>query len=353
MQSGGSLPWSRLLVFAALALLVGCAGQEAEAPAVALGSDTASTEAAGQPEIEVVEDDARRDQSGQVPDGPVLSETTGVAGTNPNTEPTASTNTTLSTASTGTTGTTASTETTGASGSDQTSSTETDGDGSSRPCVRTVTTIPGDEYCPGYPTTVTPASCPGWARSQSARPVDGWLGTNSSRRDSLGRSGELGFDDQARLDQLIAAAAPHVPAGFSLASSRVLGYTNCPDAPSTFQLSYTNAAGDQVYVFLTRLLDQLDWSVQKPSGTIERSQSNGSELATGATTDGTTVRAWFARADGTMVQVTAYGSNAETYPGFPTTIPRPTTSVGAEPTSPPGPSPLSRSEAANLAAALA
>lgn len=226
------------------------------------------------------------------------------------------------------------------------------------PCLTVPTTEPGDVFCDGYTPPFdeppAPVGCPSWASQTITRPADGWLGTESTGpTEDLFRSElDTNFEDPESLDKLLTAVTTLAPAGFSVESSDVWAAPECIESTRLIQAYLTDDEGAQIRILFTPMKGQLDWFYVKPSGEIVRTDlDDGGELMTGQTPDESTVRAWVASPDGLFVRVTAYGANADTYAGYPTTGAPLPTEVGD--TMPPvGKAPLTQDQAAAMAKAV-
>ncbi len=233
--------------------------------------------------------------------------------------------------------------------------TESGGTGSgSSSCVTVVTTIPGERYCDGYdpfPERSTPdgsSPCPQWAAEPATRPDGGWLGTEGTSVDDLSRSGLDLLDGSPEWEAFSTRAAGLVPPDFVADGGSAMGVRACLDATLSMRAVFRHADGSRLLVLSDRLLSQYDWERQPPSGTIQRqSLDDRSELATASYSDGLALRAWVASPEGRLTRVVAFGANAPTFSGFPTTIP-------PQPTSdPPTPVPMTLDQVVELVLAVA
>ena len=197
------------------------------------------------------------------------------------------------------------------------------------------------------PRRSTPAS--GRLAVRRLRPAGGWLGgTGDGPFDSLDRPGaDAPLEVASALDDLVGRTAPHLPEGFEADQARATTAPGCVDETLLLTAAWQDAEGNRIGITKTRLVGQFDWSLQPPSGPIERvERDDGSELATAVYDGDLTVRVWLAEPDGTLVRVVAFGARAPTFAGFPTTIPTVPTSEA------PLPAPLTLDEAIALAEAL-
>ncbi|MCP3989375.1 MAG: hypothetical protein GY724_09890 [Actinomycetia bacterium] len=230
--------------------------------------------------------------------------------------------------------------------------------GSDEPCVTSVTTIPGDEFCPGFDPDAelgssgsTSEDCPDGDRAAPAgRPDDGWLGTEAPEphyqfgafRTPAPIDGHLSIMEEP-IERAIAA----VPAGFTLVTSAATGEMGCP-GPIEISALFADDDGAEIFIIWTTLDHQLEWSNEPVSGEVIRTELDDATevVANDFGDEGNKHRVWLAKPDGAFVKVVVAGVDAPSQAGWPTTRPtRPDAPTPAQ-------APLTLDEARQLATAL-
>ena len=184
------------------------------------------------------------------------------------------------------------------------------------------TTIPGqvfcDDYDPNPPTSAGDPACPDWASVKVDRPAGGWLGADGSTgTDLLWRPETEDLQNYAPLDDYVARVLAAAPTGFVLDGSSARANAACVE--KSLKLAAWTEGPDEssLGVFTMRLTGQLDWFEEGYPPTQFATEADGSEL--GWYDGGTVAKVWAVSPDGLLTKVYAYGANADTRFGWPTT----------------------------------
>ncbi len=226
------------------------------------------------------------------------------------------------------------------------------------PCVTSVTTIPGDEFCPEFgpdtelgSTESASADCPAGDRTAPAgRPDDGWLGREApdphyrlgAFRNPAPATGHL-----VVMEKPIERAITAIPAGFRLVTSDAIGETGCP-GPIEVSALFADDDGAEIFIIWTTLDRQLEWSNEPMSGEVIQTELDDATevVANDFGDEGIKHRVWLAKPSGAFVKVVVAGVDAPSQAGWPTTRPtRPDAPTPAQ-------APLTLDEARQLAIAL-